>query len=253
MLIRLTLIGALVLAADANAQPARGRGGPGARFIGAEVGMPGRVVKNAPYSADVVTETTQALPDGNHIKQSSTVRVYRDSEGRTRREQSLRNLNGLAPNSNLPQVAFINDPVSGMNYALDLANRRGTKSAWRRPGNDQTPMARRGGQMRARAGENMKTESLGKQTIEGVQAEGTRTTMTIPAGEIGNEQPIQVVTESWYSPELQTVVLRKRSDPRSGETVTRYTNVSRTEPPRTLFEPPADFKLVDGPGWGRKQ
>ena len=67
--------------------------------------------------------------------------------------------------------------------------------------------------------------------------------MTIPTGQIGNEQPIQTVSERWYSPELQAVVLRKRSDPRSGDTVTRYTNISRVEPPRTLFEVPADFKI----------
>ena len=79
--------------------------------------------------------------------------------------------------------------------------------------------------------------------------------MTIPAGQIGNEQPLQVVTETWYSPELQTVVLRKRSDPRSGDTVTRYMNVSRTEPPRTMFEPPADFKISETghPQWQRQQ
>src|ERR1043166_6405979 len=116
MVIRTMVIGALAVAAGAYAQPpgphGRGPGGPGARFLGAEAGMPGRVVKNAPYSADVVTETTQTLPDGNHIKQSSTVRVYRDSDGRTRREQALHNLGGLAPNSNLPKVAFISDPVS---------------------------------------------------------------------------------------------------------------------------------------------
>src|ERR1043165_152671 len=104
MMIRKNLIGALMLVAAASAQQPmpRGRGGPcgpGGRFIGAEVGMPGRVVKNAPFSAEIVTETTQALPDGNRIKQSSSVRIYRDSEGRTRREQSLNNLNGLAPNS----------------------------------------------------------------------------------------------------------------------------------------------------------
>jgi hypothetical protein len=60
-----------------------------------------------------------------------------------------------------------------------------------------------------------------------VVAEGTRTTMTIPAGAIGNEQPIQVVTERRYSPELRTVVLSKRSDPLSGKTTTRLANLSR--------------------------
>jgi hypothetical protein len=265
MLIRTSLMGALLLVAAANAQPPmRGRGGPGGpgvpggRFIGAEVGMPGRVVKNAPFSAEIVTETTQALADGNRIKQSSTVRVYRDAEGRSRREQSLNNLNGLAPNSALPQVAFINDPVAGANYALDLTKRTATKSASGRggwgggPGGNAAAGSRP--MMHARGNQNVKTESLGRQTIEGVQAEGTRNTLSIPAGEIGNEQPIQIVTETWYSPELQTVVLRKRSDPRTGETVTRYMNISRAEPPRTLFEPPADFKLSENPrGLRQKQ
>ena len=96
-----------------------------------------------------------------------------------------------------------------------------------------------------RSSQNVKTESLGRQTIEGVLADGTRTTMTIPAGQIGNEQPIQIVSETWYSPELQTVVLSKRFDPRSGETTFRLTNVTRGDPPRTLFEPPAEFKVTE--------
>ncbi len=91
---------------------------------------------------------------------------------------------------------------------------------------------------RTPADPNVKIESLGKQTIEGVVADGTRTTMTIPAGEIGNEQPLQVVTETWYSSELQAVVLSKRTDPRSGEHVTRMTNITRAEPSRSLFEVP---------------
>ncbi|MGA2771074.1 MAG: hypothetical protein ABSG26_09700 [Bryobacteraceae bacterium] len=274
----LTLIGLLVLAAAASAQnpgPGRGRGrfGPpaadaaapgGARFLGAEAGMPGRVVKNAPYSADIVTETTQTLTDGNHIRQSSTAKVYRDTEGRTRREQSLNALGGLAPSSNSTQVVFINDPVAGFNYALNPQNRTATKSAWARPGRggqapgSSQPMARlrqqsadrsaanagrwgRGGAAR----QNVKTESLGRQTIEGVPADGTRTTLTVAAGQWGNEQPIQIVTERWYSPDLQTVVLSKHTDPRMGETVSKLANISRAEPPNSLFEPPADYKVAE--------
>jgi hypothetical protein len=227
--------------------------------------MPGRVVKSAPYSADVVTETTQTLADGNHIRQSSTAKVYRDTEGRTRREQSLNTLGGLAPSSNLPQVVFINDPVAGFNYALNSQNRTATKSAWNRPGrgaqaaqgssqpmarlrqqsaNGSAPGAGRWGRGAA-ARQNVKTESLGRQTIEGVPADGTRTTMTIPVGQLGNEQPIQIVTERWYSPDLQTVVLSKHTDPRLGETTSKLANVSRSEPPNSLFEPPADYKVSD--------
>ena len=96
--------------------------------------------------------------------------------------------------------------------------------------------------------QNIKTESLGRQSIEGVPADGTRTTMTIPAGRMGNELPIQIVSEHWYSPELQTMVLSRRSDPRMGETVTKLTNVSRNEPSRILFEAPADYKVTESFG-----
>ena len=98
--------------------------------------------------------------------------------------------------------------------------------------------------------ENVKTESLGAKTVEGVLADGTRTTITIPAGQVGNELPLQTVIESWYSPDLQTVVLSKRSDPRSGETVTRYTNINRAEPAHSLFEVPADYKVADSAARG---
>jgi hypothetical protein len=93
--------------------------------------------------------------------------------------------------------------------------------------------------------ENFKTESLGTQNIEGVAAEGTRTTVTIPAGEIGNEQPINIVTESWYSPELQVTVMRKHTDPRHGEMNYRLTNIKRSEPDRSLFEVPADYTIKE--------
>jgi hypothetical protein len=89
------------------------------------------------------------------------------------------------------------------------------------------------------------TEKLGTAEIEGVTAEGTRTTMTIPAGAVGNQLPIEVVTERWFSPDLQMAVRITRRDPRSGETVYRLTNLSRTEPPADLFVPPSDYRVWD--------
>ncbi|HTP34029.1 MAG TPA: hypothetical protein VMJ75_17740 [Candidatus Acidoferrales bacterium] len=236
--------------------PGRGRmgfggpGDPGARFIGFEAGMPGRVVKNAPYAAELVTESVQTLADGNHLRQTSTVKVYRDSEGRTRREQSV-NLNGLGSNANMPHLVFINDPVAGVNYSLNARDHTGAKSSWRQGGGGRMGKNERGGPQFGRRGAqdgNLKTESLGRQTMEGVQVEGRRVTTTIPAGQIGNDQPLQIVAETWYSPDLQTMVLSKRSDPRSGETVTRMTNISRTEPARTLFEAPADYTITESQG-----
>ena len=52
----------------------------------------GKTVKNAPYSAEAVTETIQTLGDGNRIVNRISSLLYRDSEGRTRREQSLKGL-----------------------------------------------------------------------------------------------------------------------------------------------------------------
>ena len=93
-------------------------------------------------------------------------------------------------------------------------------------------------------------ESLGTQTIEGVEAEGERVTITIPAGKIGNDSPIVTVNERWYSPELQVVVMSKNSDPRMGETTYRLTNIVRSEPDPSLFQVPADYRVEEG-GFGR--
>lgn len=250
---RILVVGLLALAAGAQAQP-QGRGGPSNwRFVGAEAGRPGAVVKSAPFSADVSTETTMVLQDGNHIRQTSSLRLYRDSEGRTRREQSLRSVGGLTSNSNLPPVIFINDPVAGANYALNPSARTATRSmgGGGRAGRSGPLPDGPGIGRRIRGGppngeqQNVKTEALGRQTIEGVVADGTRTTVVIPAGQMGNELPLQTVVESWYSPDLQIVVLSRRNDPRNGETVTRYSNISRTEPAHALFEVPADYKISD--------
>lgn len=259
-MIRTIAISLLALAAGAWAQgpPPGGRGmGMGGRFLGAEPGRPGRVVTGAPYSADVVTETTQTLSDGNHIRRTTTSHVSRDSAGRTRQEQSLSGLSTIAGSAGLPHLVFVHDPVAGVSYAMNADTKTATKTAMpqRMPGagagGGNNPM--RDAQMirrgvlggRNASLQNVKTESLGRQTIEGVVADGTRTTLTIPAGQMGNEAPIQIVNERWYSPDLQTVVMSKRSDPRTGETVMRLANVNRSEPSPTLFQVPVDYKVSD--------
>ena len=306
-------------------------------FVSSEMSFDNKVVKGAPYSAEAVTETIQTLADGNRIVRKTTASVYRDSEGRTRRDQTLGAIGPFATNGDVPQMTFINDPVASVNYILDSRSRTARKLALSsvqqkvgrllRPqaGREVEPLpplsvreladlepeerqkieermkaakaaaAKTREEMRAatdklvvvgrdRGAETAegslsipapppmppfpsegsliaaegavsraipskaKTESLGKQTIEGVEAEGTRSTMTIPAGEIGNELPINIVSERWYSPELQTIVMTRRSDPRMGETVYRLTNINRSEPARSLFEVPADYTIKEGPG-----
>ncbi len=88
-------------------------------------------------------------------------------------------------------------------------------------------------------------ESLGTQTIEGINAQGTRTTVTYATGTIGNDRPMTTVTETWMSPELQVMVLSKTSDPRNGETTTKLTNFSQSEPDAALFQVPADYTIQD--------
>ncbi|MCA1629187.1 MAG: energy transducer TonB [Acidobacteria bacterium] len=349
-------------------------------FVSSEMAFDSRVVKGAPFSAEAVTESTQTLGDGNRITRMTISRLYRDSEGRTRREQTLNGIGSWAASAAAPPTIFINDPVAGANYVLSPKTHTAQKSSqlfFKQPEGGEQPSVRLGGtsvvataqprkteirggvlngkadkrvqpvypavaraagatgavevevtvdeggnvasaravsghpllqqaavdaarqwtfkpttlkgepvkvagiitfsfmlsgkesdefaagaaaqqsqmKMRTRAPGNPPEppkfpetrESLGKQTIEGVEAEGTRTTVTIPAGAIGNERAIQIVSERWYSQELQTVLMTKHSDPRFGETTYRLTNVSRTEPDHSLFEVPAGFEVMPPP------
>ena len=246
-------------------------------FVSTEMSFGNKIIKNAPYSAQATTETTQTLADGNRIVRKNSSSIYRDSEGRTRHDQSLGSIGPWAAAGEPKQTSFINDPVNRVHYVLDPRSRIARKIVLPpmppqpdrpgaapaappapprdgKPGDVFTVIAAPGPPgIRSRdmrsdmALPKPKVESLGKQNIEGVEAEGTRDTITIPAGEIGNEQPIQIVSERWYSPELQTVVLTRHSDPRFGETVFRLTNINRTEPARSLFEVPSDYTIKEGP------
>jgi hypothetical protein len=240
-------------------------------FFSTEVAAAGETITGAPYSATAVTETTQTLADGNHIVNKSSGLVARDSQGRTRRETLLHRIGPLSVDA--PKTFFINDPVTHTQYVI--TGNEGTKIArneqsWKsNPAlekltaeqgvvherkivtngvvQDRTIVIKPGAEEKsADLSKAIKQEDLGTQTIEGVSAQGRRDTITIPAGQIGNERPIEIVTEIWTSPELHTVVLRKHSDPRSGETVFRLTNISRSEPDPSLFQPPAGVKFRTG-------
>jgi hypothetical protein len=252
-------------------------------FLSSEMSFGGKVVKGAPYSAQAITESTRTLGDGNKIRHKNSASVYRDSEGRTRRDQELGTVGPWAMSGDPHQMVFIHDPVAGFNYVLDPRTRTARKMRPPRielaPGGEiagislgpdpkvkvrinneevftapaAPPHPHAGGpplqEFNIAVGpQKGTTESLGKQTVEGVLAEGTRTTVTIPAGEVGNEQPIQIVWEKWYSPELQTIVMSKHSDPFVGENIYRLTNITRGEPARSLFEVPADYTIKETPG-----
>ncbi|MDQ6664940.1 MAG: hypothetical protein M3Z23_11155 [Acidobacteriota bacterium] len=229
----------------------------------------GNVVKGAPYSADETSETTQTLADGNRIIRKSTSKIYRDKHGRARTETSF---------AEVSKTILINDTVAGVMYRLEPDSQVAVKMPAL---NLQDQMKKQmvekrlaeakasGGNLRIMKAlpdaqtsdetvtiqkltaeskaSGARTEPLGKQTIEGVEAEGTRTTTTIPAGHIGNEQPIEIVSERWFSPALQTFVLTSRKDPMAGETIYKLSNITRADPDPSLFQVPAGYTVRDVP------
>ena len=222
-------------------------GGPddGIRFLGFEAGLGEKKVTGAPFSATFTTSTSQTLADGNKIQRSSTGSVARDSQGRMRREMTLPPGPWADTEKTPPHVIFINDPVGGANYILKVDDKTGTKFTppldRRRPADSATPA-----DASAPEDKDVVKTSLGTQTISGVTAEGTRTTRTIPAGAIGNENPIQITVEKWYSPSLQLYVMIKRSDPRSGDSVFQLTGIQTSEPAASLFQVPTDYTITAG-------
>jgi hypothetical protein len=233
-------------------------------------------VKTAPFSADAVTEFTQTLGDGNRIERRYVSSIARDSRGRTRREEEIALVGPLGATGPAPRLVTIVDPESRVTYTLDEATRvahrnsgvagklvelslalesvrttvkaagaGGGRGVIALPAGAGIEVAKANG-VRADGAAKVTTESLGTRSIEGVRAEGTRTTSTIPAGAIGNLMPIEVVSERWFSPELQMAVLITRRDPRAGETVYRLTNIVRAEPADALFAVPPDYEVRDG-------
>jgi hypothetical protein len=224
-------------------------------------------IAGAPFAADATTEFTQLLSDGNRIERRFTTSLARDGRGRTRSEQDVAMLGPLTvlhkgmnwstghgqaamtAHNEPPRFTVINDPVDNVTYTLDERS----KEARRSPShiatmqfievqklNDKLVNLRSGD-----PANSVQVESLGTRQIEGISAEGTRITTTIPAGQIGNLNPIQQVTERWFSKELRMAVLITRRDPRSGDTVYRLTNIVRAEPPPDLFTVPPDYRVVN--------
>lgn len=231
-------------------------GGPvGADDIGIvsfEAGIAGKTVTGAPFSATITTEVTHVLADGNKIQRTINGTIARDSQGRTRREMAFPALALLAPAGNTPRhTVFINDPVKGKSYMLRPDAKEANEfpaHAGKEGGKGLGPLGELGFGKQFQSEET--TTSLGTQTINGVSAQGTRITRTIPAGEIGNERPIVMTTERWYSPDLQTYILTKRSDPLVGDTVMQFTNIQRQEPDASLFQVPPDYAIKQGPPRG---
>ncbi len=268
-----------------------------------------KTIKNSPFSAEAVSESVQVLADGNRIVRSSTSKLFRNSEGRFRREVAS-GTGGLfgSFHSFGPGITIL-DPVAGQRYLLDselktarvaqlrpgkaiavtgsasidpakLAELKKLAETHRAegkagvgpeirietrlimaplPGMPPPPMAIVGS-MPAMPGippvpfgaghhsdYESRTEELGSRDFEGVMAEGKRTVTTIPADAIGNERPIEISYERWYSKEIELVVYSKHSDPRFGDQTYTLTNLVRSEPDPSLFTLPQGYKLLTAP------
>jgi hypothetical protein len=275
-------------------------GGAGA-LAGAGIRMGGKVVKNLPYSAEVISERQHNLADGNQIASKNVSYSYRDSAGRTRQE--ARDDKGEI------RAVTIHDPVAGATYVLNPRNKTATQIGaphglgplaagaararieqlrkegklppprneivLRRSDNDDdnvriavdgnAPIHIDAPSASGRAGNprelilgplggafnDMKwarkasSRELGTREIDGVRAEGKLRSYEIPAGEVGNRNPIVVSDEIWFAPELQITVLTKHSDPRSGDNIYRLASLKRDEPAASLFAVPADYTVKD--------
>ncbi len=283
----LTTIILLTLTLAVTLQAQQGQGGSTAPKIYTEVlsAASTAVVKGAPFSAEAVSENVQTLADGNKISRSHTTKMFRDSEGRFRREGGsgtgtgfgYTTYNGaLTTAFGFSETISIFDPVANVRFIINpssktaqrmtfssgsaegavIVNGQGFSQTFKKQ--IETELAAQkshivvlpnltattvgGGFNNGRSAG--KDESLGTRNIEGVEAEGTRTVTTIEAGTIGNERPIEIVYERWYSKELQLIVYSRHYDPRFGEQTYRLTNINRSEPDRSLFQPPADYKIV---------
>lgn len=231
-------------------------------------------VKGNPFCGTITSEHTQVFADGNRIHTTDTSMVCRDSQGRIRREAEI-NLLGAAPQKDLPKMVTILDPVAGVRYVLDsnmkiarkmpiqpfalspdaAAQTSGHVAVVVRNDAAVTSGGGPGNVMFYSSAMATKTagpdpnppnvENLGDQTINGIHASGTRVTTTIPAGSMGNEQPILVQSETWSSPELKATVMTKHTDPWAGELKTQLTNVNNSEPDPSLFIVPSDYRIVD--------
>ena len=206
----------------------------------------GKVVAGAPFSAVAISESSHALADGNKITRKTQATLYRDGQGRIRREVTMPPL-GDAAQTQPHSLILIHDPVAGKGFILNpdkkiahqMPDHRGHKGKGPEDVLESRPA-------HENEDANVTKDLLSTQSINGVSAQGTRYTRTIPAGQIGNDKPITITREEWYSPDLQMVVQSKHSDPRFGDTTYTLTNIQRTEPAANLFAVPADYTVKQG-------
>jgi hypothetical protein len=225
-------------------------------------------VVGRPVSGTEEQSSMQTLGDGTEISTSQSDQFYRDSAGRTRVEMTEQGrivifdpVARVTITLNAATKTFLKtslpggpEPRVGVAFTLPQAA-KSSGSTYSNTIGDKIVTVTAGDKIAGRAGrggaENMQHEELGVQSLNGVLATGTRNTMTIPQGAIGNNRDIHVVNERWYSDDLQMLVKTVNSDPRFGQNTYEFTNISRAEPDPALFQIPPDYTILDlGAGRG---
>lgn len=205
------------------------------------------IVKGAPYSAEAITTVKLTMFDGNRIERTVTMKSYRDREGRLRLEQTVMGLEALDPATDVRAIVMIIDPVSDSMFTLIPGSTTAQRLSLSKVRNaaPTLPTPPSFGTSRE--------ESLGRGDIEGIPAIGHRTITTIPASRVGNDKPIEIIDERWESTDLKVLLRSTHHDPRSGDVEYRLTNISRAEPPKSLFVVPPGYKIMDIPPIRGKQ
>jgi hypothetical protein len=245
---------AVILAGVALANPASAQNSEPACSVGVNhfVGYGGMGQSDLPYTATAKTTFEQHLPDGNEIHGYVYTHQARDSAGRTMSEMAT----GCLPDENgvpQPQLSVsVFDPAtkSSLFWQVGMLGDKVVRVS-HTSGNvikltpDEIAARRKANESRQPPSGEFKSEDLGTRTIAGVEAQGLRTTRTIPAGQAGNKLPLVTTRETWRSKELGLVVLGITDDPRQGRTIYEIEDFSRTEPGPSLFAPPEGYRVED--------
>jgi hypothetical protein len=214
------------------------------------LGAASMLMSGHPYSATIKETFEQKLGDGNSIHSVTRTKQARDSTGKTMSEFAVECLRGEDGQPELMLNVRVTDPVAKESLRWQV-NGMTPKVVRISHYLDSTPltddMAERQKMMQIHqpSRNEFHTEKLGSKTICGMVVEGSRRVRTIPAGEEGNEQPLEVIDETWRSRELGFALMMINDDPRRGRTTIEYEALNLGEPDPALFSPPADYKIEE--------
>jgi hypothetical protein len=204
------------------------------------------IVKGLPYSGEALTTVKLMMFDGTKMERTVTAKLFRDSAGRMRREQTVVGLEALDPSNDFRAIVHIVDSVAGVFYSLNPATRTADRLS--------LSVLQGGAKPLSVPFQYAKKEvDLGVKDIDGFQARGQRTITTVPADQVGNDRPIEIIDERWESVELKVLMRSLHRDPRSGDVEYMLTKISRIEPPASMFMVPAGYTVREPAGPGARR